>query len=812
MATHVIEINERVLHPGDGLLLGNGDISVSVYQTADRIIWRFGKGDVWDRRLDLGEDPAPARIEEVARGIRDEGWRCGPYGGPVEATRGTSNPKRMKELCCGSPPSYHRRPYPCPKPVGELSMQLPPDQSGLKISQRLVIEEARIDITCAWPSGVAIGVESFIPPSENVLCLKWKLEGWDERTRTHVEMLPVWFTLYRWADPHINTFAENYTPFFRNGYQPDWCNPESTPLPPPSVSVEGSLAFIEQVFPPDPLFTEGFRYRIAPFALQARITPVKKTATREAYISIEPHAGATGGWLVLAVASNGENTPDSKVTPTGSGANAGKRIEEIHEQLVRDPESTIGKWRAENRESAAEFWSKSSVSISDPLLENLWYETLHAKRCAYRADTVPPGLFLPSTVPDYSQWHGDYHTNYNIQEPFWGDYTANHVEMGDAYFQAIKYFLPVGRKIARDYYGCRGVFIQLTGYPILAADDPLGVVPMGRMAYMTGWTANQYWWRYLYTMDEEWLRREGYPVIRDCALFYTDFMKKGDDGLYHIFPSNQGEDGFTGKPENYTDRPQVMQHARYCLRAAARASEILGLDSGLRAVWTDRLENCAGDDGKPARVLNGREKEIYEKCAPEFSACYSFRLPRHNDDPWPAYTDYVYAWYFGHYPWLAMQYIRSGEFRVEKDFPRFRELIERWRQPNGLIRAMAVSVYGHCGAWTESLGVIAPLQEMMLQSWDGIIRVFPAWPANIDASFENLRAEGAFLVSATWSGGCVKTLEIESLHGCHCRVLSPWENIRVVDKSGVTVAAEMDVEKTCGFRTEKNKTYLLSPA
>jgi len=159
-----------------------------------------------------------------------------------------------------------------------------------------------------------------------------------------------------------------------------------------------------------------------------------------------------------------------------------------------------------------------------------------------------------------------------------------------------------------------------------------------------------------------------------------------------------------------------------------------------------------------------------------------------------------------------MQYIRSGEFRVEKDFPRFRELIERWRQPNGLIRAMAVSVYGHCGAWTESLGVIAPLQEMMLQSWDGIIRVFPAWPANIDASFENLRAEGAFLVSATWSGGCVKTLEIESLHGCHCRVLNPWENIRVVDKSGVTVAAEMDVEKTCGFRTEKNKTYLLSPA
>jgi hypothetical protein len=191
---------------------------------------------------------------------------------------------------------------------------------------------------------------------------------------------------------------------------------------------------------------------------------------------------------------------------------------------------------------------------------------------------VPPGLFLPSTVQDYSHWHGDYHTNYNVQEPYWGDYTANHFELGDAYFKAIEFFLPIGRKIAQDYYNCRGVFIQLSGYPILAEDDPLGCVPMGRMAYMTGWAANQYWWRYLYSMDEDWLRTTGYPVIRNCALFYTDFMKKGSDGLYHAFPSNQGEDGFTGDPKDYTDRAQVMQHIRYCLRAAIQASEVLKAD------------------------------------------------------------------------------------------------------------------------------------------------------------------------------------------------------------------------------------------
>lgn len=109
---HVLEVNERLLCPDDGLILGNGDLSVSVYQTVDRIVWRFGKGDVWDRRLDLTDNPPPLSIEELAHGIKVEGWKCGPYGGPVEALHGTDNPERMKEVCQeGTPPSEKHRPF-----------------------------------------------------------------------------------------------------------------------------------------------------------------------------------------------------------------------------------------------------------------------------------------------------------------------------------------------------------------------------------------------------------------------------------------------------------------------------------------------------------------------------------------------------------------------------------------------------------------------------------------------------------------------------------------------------------------------------
>jgi len=800
---HILKLQQRVLCPDDGLLLGNGDLSVSVYRTADRIVWRFGKGDVWDRRLDLSDDPKPAHISEIAHGIKVEGWKCPPYGSaPAVATRGTKNPERMQELCQGSPPSYKKRPYPCPKPVGELAMQLPADQMGLEIEQRLVIEEATLFITCCWRSGARLEVECFIPPTPNVLVVRWRMSNWNERTRTGHILPPVWFSLYRWADPKLETFAAKFFADYRHGAFQSMCDPKITPLPPPSVRNQNGLHLIEQSFPPDLLFENGFQYAMAPFASGCAVSPVDMADTGEARLHIMPPTDGLAGELVVAVATSSDD------------GGAHQELQRIHTELSSNPNEAVKNWTEANLRSAEEFWSKSRLSVSDALVENLWYETLHARRCAYRHDTVPPGLFLPSTVQDYSHWHGDYHTNYNFQQPFWGDYTANHLELGDAYFRGMEFLLQIGRKIARDYYDCRGAFIQLSGYPIHAEDDPLGVAPMGRMAYMTGWAMNQYWWRYLYTLDEEWLRSTGYPVIRDCALFYTDFLKKGDDGLYHAFPSNQGEDGFTGDPKDYTDRHQVMRHLRYCLRAAILASEVLQVDDNLRTQWRDRLEHCAGDDGKPLPELGGLARHCYEVNPPEFSVGrpYHPQPDTHDGRPWPPPGDGLLTWYFGQYPVAALGRLRTAAFIADRDFPVFRELVDRWRHPNGLIWGMAIANYGHAGAWTETLGVIAPLQEMMLQSWDGALRIFPAWPRELDARFERFRAEGAFLVSATCSKGRVASLEIFSEKGSRCRLYPPWPSgVKVTDESGKLVDYETEDYGRIAFPTQIGVSYRLEP-
>ncbi len=563
--------------------------------------------------------------------------------------------------------------------------------------------------------------------------------------------------------------------------------------------------FIEQAFAPDPLFEEGFRYWLVPFTAGADIKPADMQPLEEARIQIIPEGDANEGWLAVHVPTSSD--------PGG----VENECHRIRETIYKEPAETMKQWREDTIRESEQFWAKSGVTIADPIMENLWYQILHARRCIYRDDTVPPGLFMPSTIGDYSVWHGDYHWNYNFEAPFWGNYTANHFEIGDAYFQAMDYMLQIGRQIAHDYYHCRGAFIQLTGYPIHALDDPYGTGSLSRMAYMTGWAMQPYWWRYQYSQDKDWLREKGYPVIRDCALFFTDFLNKGDDGLYHAFPSCEEESKFTGDPNDYTDRAEVLQHIRYSLRAAILASQELGVDEAFRAEWQDRLDNMAPDNNKyfgnqydPS--LKGLEKWCADSSPPQWGYGKPYdRQPREAPSGASPLVGRFGSWWLAH-PGGAISMLRDGRFVADRDYDVMREFVETTRHPNGLM--FTASDYGyHSWVFNEELAIIAPLQEMMLQSWDGILRIFPAWPTDVEASFRTFRAQGAFLVSASWANGAVTSAEIFSEVGGRCRLYPLWAQagVQVTDDSGQRVPVVEEAEGgVVYFETQAGHTYKLA--
>jgi len=74
----------------------------------------------------------------------------------------------------------------------------------------------------------------------------------------------------------------------------------------------------------------------------------------------------------------------------------------------------------------------------------------------------------------------------------------------------------------------------------------------------------------------------------------------------------------------------------------------------------------------------------------------------------------------------------------------------------------------------ESMSVLATaMNESLLQSYDGILRVFPAFPDNKDGRF-TLHAEGGFVVSAEIKSGEIQWICVKSLLGNPCKLKLPW--------------------------------------
>jgi hypothetical protein len=94
---------------------------------------------------------------------------------------------------------------------------------------------------------------------------------------------------------------------------------------------------------------------------------------------------------------------------------------------------------------------------------------------------------------------------------------------------------------------------------------------------------------------------------------------------------------------------------------------------------------------------------------------------------------------------------------------------------------------------------------------DPVIRVFPAWPREWDASF-TLACRRGFLVTASMRGGVIELVRIRSQLGNDCRMRSPWpgQPLRIVNaQTGAQVPHRVDgAGGDClVFETEKGCAY-----
>ena len=99
---------------------------------------------------------------------------------------------------------------------------------------------------------------------------------------------------------------------------------------------------------------------------------------------------------------------------------------------------------------------------------------------------------------------------------------------------------------------------------------------------------------------------------------------------------------------------------------------------------------------------------------------------------------------------------------------------------------------------------------MMLQSFQGTLRIFPDWPMGSDAKFANLRAYGAFIVSSAIRSNVVQYVRVASESGGSFTLSNPWPSQSMeVYRNGVDAGAFSGTSET--IQTCANDSILIAP-
>ena len=183
-------------------------------------------------------------------------------------------------------------------------------------------------------------------------------------------------------------------------------------------------------------------------------------------------------------------------------------------------------------------------------------------------------------------WTCDYHLDENIQQNYWSANRANLAECNEPLFAYLGLLAKHGRDTATKMYGSRG-WVAHTVCNAWGYTAPGWGVSWGMNVTGGAWLATHLWSHYKYTADKEYLRNTAYPILREAALFFSDYMAEDPaTGRLMTGPSISPENGYQHNGKHYClsmmptiDRVMVYDLYDACIQSA----DILGIDDEFTA-------------------------------------------------------------------------------------------------------------------------------------------------------------------------------------------------------------------------------------
>lgn len=304
-----------------------------------------------------------------------------------------------------------------------------------------------------------------------------------------------------------------------------------------------------------------------------------------------------------------------------------------------------------------------------------------------------------------------------------------------------------------------------------------------------------------YTGDEKFLRETGYPLLKDLAIFYEAFARRGWDGkVFNLEPTVETESyGISYQMEYTRNNTGALTMFRKILNLAAEAAEFLKVDSEFIPGWREVANNLA-----PYPTFRIEQGEVIGA----------------NEKAFPRYTRGDHFMYSGFYPVnLADEITLDSPEETKNLISRTVDIIGSSSDVQILLGRSKDYVprsYAYGARKIEDYKTltsqVTSMPERLMNSRSGRIHLFPVVPDWTVAAFRNFLARGGFEVSAARDEQGVQALLIKARRSIPLQVINPWEGEKpiVTDlTTGKKIAYTLDFSnKECiQFDTQAEHIY-----
>ncbi|WP_207535306.1 glycosyl hydrolase family 95 catalytic domain-containing protein [Desertivirga arenae] len=510
------------------------------------------------------------------------------------------------------------------------------------------------------------------------------------------------------------------------------------------------------------------------------------------------------------------------------------------EEAIRDVQAftpaSIQATKVKHQKWWADFWNKSEIQIPDTFLEKYYYASQYLFACSSRPRKFAPGIWGPFITQDSTAWGGDYHLNYNYQAPYWASYSSNHIELTENFDQPLLDYMEKGRLHAKELLNQKGIYYPVGIGPkgLVTTRWPLTPEEMLKRYATTEntidggykflgqkinavFSVGNMMMRFYSTYDKDYANTV-YPYLQECANFWEEYLKFEND-RYVIYM-----DHFNEEMPNLRNKGQWKDRlgdfnsslslglVKMLFKGILDVSDYLKVDLNRREKWqhiVDHLskfpvgtadgrlslksvERNASSDNPTAVGLSRVSMHglilpggvVGPKTEPELN-----KILLSDISHWKDQVSAPGDW--GHTLGNGIETCYPGAVRVgygpDVILKNLKERIAAQSLPNLWIT--------QGGGGIETLAAVPlTINEMLMQSYEGVLRIFPNWNRSKDASFQTLRAYGAFLVSSALEKGKVRDVRILSEKGRPCVIENPWKGKTVHLKRNGQTAEQLKGE------------------